>query len=541
MSKSIPAYLRLHAGSPQRDDATAAISIEPAARFWQAYTSATGWRVDRGHGSARHGVTANQRDDRSVTGPRLLPALGGGILADVSSVSEAPSVDRATAERLAEAASELIRQNERAAAVVRRLNAELAIAAIPAEPCDSDDRLADRLQQLLQRAITAIGCDCGALYMLDDDTTTLTLRASVGLTAAVPAGSNRSAATNRSTRPLRGSRGDLESLVRDVVMIDDLRHSPAAKWNSPEDFAAAIVVRVEDDDLPVGTLWLWSRRRRTFESHDGAAAALAAASIGGELARTKLSRKQKRWAASHQAIQHVAQWQMRQLPAAMEIASGYLVDGWTESPRPWACSWHSWDILPDGTIALAIAEAEQSGLDGAMIAATSRAAFAAHCHYRHSVTEMLTRISDSLWNTNTGDQIVSMLYSHLNPETGEGWVASAGSIEAIIAGKRGFRPLCSGSQGEPLASRIDCRLASTEFRIQPGEALVAVNRGVLDPVSGLTQSAWVESVREGLSRQDLPVLPSIRRALADRMAEPSVAKSQVGVPERAGLMLLRQS
>jgi hypothetical protein len=247
--------------------------------------------------------------------------------------------------------------------------------------------------------------------------------------------------------------------------------------------------------------------------------------------RLRLRRKNRhRWSVSNNALQAAAQWQMRQLPPAMELAPGYLVDGWTESPRPWACSWHAWEILPDGTIALALAQADPTELHGAMIAATARAAFAAHSNYRHSVTDMLSRVSDSLWQTNTGDQIVSMLYAHVNPETGEGRIASAGSIQAIIAGGRGFRPLCSGTQSDPLASRIDCRLAHTEFRLQGGEVLSAVNRGVLDPTVGLAQNAWADVVRQAVVQPSAPVLPAIRRALADKPLE----------LERAGLTLFRQ-
>jgi phosphoserine phosphatase RsbU/P len=284
-------------------------------------------------------------------------------------------------------------------------------------------------------------------------------------------------------------------------------------------------------DLPIGTLWLCSSKPQSFSERDGAAAQLAAGAIVSELALAKLNRERHKWSISSNSIQSATQWQMRQLPPAMELSQGYYADGWTESPRPWACSWHAWDILPDGTLTLALAQAESSDLGGAMIAATARAAFAAHSNYRHSVTDMLSRVSDSLWQTNTGDQIVSMLYAQLDPETGEGQIASAGSIQAIIAGTRGFRPLCSGMQSDPLASRIDCRLAQTQFRLQIGEVLIAVNAGVLDPVTGLAQSAWADIARQSLLRDSAPVLPAIRRALADKPLE----------QERAGLMLFRKS
>lgn len=444
------------------------------------------------------------------------------MIGEVESLDQVPAVSRDLAEKLAVAATGLTKEYQESLESLRRQEAELAASAVPNESVETGGRLASKLQLLLQQAIAATGSTSAAIYMLDEETTSLKMRACLGLPTTRLMSAPRS---------LRGSRADLESLVCDVVLIDDLAGTASATWNSPEDYPSAIVVRIDDEDLPIGTLWIWSDDRRSYHDRDGAAAQLASAAIASELAKSKMLRQRHRWNVSSNSIQTAAQWQMRQLPPAMELAPKYFVDGWTESPRAWACSWHAWEILPDGTIALAMAEAEQTQLDGAMIAATARAAFAAHSHYRHSVTDMLSRVNDSLWQTNTGDQIVSMLYAHLDPETGEGQIASAGSIQAIIAGSRGFRPLCSGHQSDPLASRIDCRVASSSFRLQPGEALVAVNEGVLDHASGLSQSAWADVVRESVVCEGAPVLSAIRRALANKAM----------TRERSGLMIFRKA
>lgn len=515
----IPNYLRLHVGPQRPRPFVSRDAMDPVARFWQTYTEATGWCVASygGHRSTDASVDAESMP-RFV---RLRPVVDNALMGDVDALSEMPVVRREAAEQLALAGEQLARLVQQSLDAFEKQEAELAATATPVAANQAGEQIATRLQRLLDRALAATGCDAAALYMLDEQTTTLKMRACAGLPQT---------RLLRPARPLRGSRGDLESLVRDVVLIDDLSGSLSMTWNSPEPYAAAMVVRIEEDELPIGTLWLWSSEVRTFLAQDGAAAQLTAAAIAAELGRSKLSRERQRWALTSSTMQSATQWQMRQLPPAMELSPGYFVDGWTESPRPWACSWHSWEILPNGLIAFALAEAESNEFCGAMIAATARAAFAAHSNYRHNVTEMLARLSDSLWQTNTGDQIVSMLYGHLNPESGEGSVASAGSCQAIIAGVRGFRPVCSGMQSDPLASRIDCRLAQTEFRLQPGEAFVAVNQGVLDAKAGLSQAAWADAVRQAVGKPDCPVLPAIRRALACRPLE----------LERAGMMVFRQ-
>jgi phosphoserine phosphatase RsbU/P len=498
-------------------------TVDPVSQFWKAYTDATGWRLDRSHSSAESATDASRNGKKIATANalRLLPAFDGNIAGDAESQNDSPSVTRDLAEQLAAAATELAQRLEQAQAAFRVQEAELAVSATPTGTPDQSSRLVQRLERLLQQAAAATGCDAAGLYLLDDDTTTLKLRASFGLpTERIMA----------PPRPLRGSRGDLESLVREVVLIDDLQGTLATTWNSPEPFASGIVARIEEDELPIGTLWLWSTQSREFEARDAAAAQLATLSIASELVRASLHRERAKWNVTSTSIKAASQWQMRQLPPAMDIAPDIVVDGWTESPRSWARSWHAWDVLPDGKIALAIAEASLKGMDAAMVAATARAALAAHSNYRHNAADMLRRISDTLWQTNTGDQLMSMMYIKLDPETGEGEVASAGSIQALIAGPRGYRPLCSAEGAEPLASQIDCRPCCAEFQLHPGEAIIGVNQCILDELLGISQHELASIAREAIGRRNSPVLASIRRSLALKPLE----------EERAGIMLLRK-
>jgi sigma-B regulation protein RsbU (phosphoserine phosphatase) len=533
VTRTIPSYLRLHQ-APVRDAASESpFSIDPVSRFWKAYTEATGWRLDRSHqptdgvkpaaakANKEAGIKETGNKEVNVNPLRLLPAFDGAMIGDADTQNESPAVTRDLAEQLALAASDLARRLEQIQAAYRTQEAELAVTSTPTGTPDQSGRLLERLERLLKHAAAATGCDAAGLYLLDNDTTTLKLRASYGLPAdriAVPA------------RSLRGSRGDVESLVREVVLIDDLAGTLSTTWNSPEPYAAGIVTRIEEDDLPIGTLWLWSKEKRTFSEQEGDAARLAALGLAAELTRAALHRERAKWNVTSTSIKSATQWQMRQLPPAMELAPNIVVDGWTESPKPWACSWHAWDVLPDGSIAMAIAEASLKEMDGAMIAATARAAFAAHSNYRHTAMEMLRRISDSLWQTNTGDQLVSMLYLKLDPETGEGELASAGTIQSIVASRRGFRALTSGRECGPLASQIDCRPYQTEFRLHAGEAIIGINASVLDEVLGIGQSELASVAREALSRRNSPVLASIRRALARKPLE----------EERAGIILLRK-
>ncbi len=111
-----------------------------------------------------------------------------------------------------------------------------------------------------------------------------------------------------------------------------------------------------------------------------------------------------------------------------------------------------------------------------MSAAIARAALAAHTGYRHTSAQLIQCISDTLWQTSTAEQLMSLLYARVDPESGEGEIVSAGSINAMIASRYGFRPMLDGSS-DPLNTHIDARAAVKSFRLLKGETLMAYTAG----------------------------------------------------------------
>ena len=105
---------------------------------------------------------------------------------------------------------------------------------------------------------------------------------------------------------------------------------------------------------------------------------------------------------------------------------------------------------------------------------------------------------------------MSVLYLHLDPESGEGTVASAGNIDAMIVGDHGYRPLISGGV-RPLASSIDIDCIDSTFHLLPGECLIGYGAGLqLDGIGqGLIGCCLRKAMKEG--HNPLPVL---RREMA---------------------------
>ncbi len=340
-----------------------------------------------------------------------------------------------------------------------------------------------------------------AIYLLDDNTEFLNARAVVGLPME---------RLNAEPRTLRGSRADLEALVQDAVLMDDLYGVMGETWNAPEEAGAAVCTALFKDDLPIGTLWLFADEPRDLDEAHATIAQMASTQITLQLADAAAVRSLERGQKSRETINHVAAWQYSSLPVGNHLAPGWFADGMIESPEDWAIGWHAWDVMPDGSLMLAIAEASEMGGEGAMVAATARAAMTSHSGYRHTPAQMLQRVGDTMWNTNTADQLVSMMYLRLDPETGEGEIAAAGRIGGLIAGRFGYRPLI-GSVSRPLASSIDVDSYQSTFNLAAGETLMAYGAGLKS--DGISQELLGCCLRSATQSTQKP-LTMLRREMA---------------------------
>ncbi len=488
MTKTIPSYLRLHRGPARSSTPTPASTHDNVDNFWDAYSEVTGWRID----------PSVSRNDQPM---QLLPAVTIDVM-DGADTQSTPAVSRSSAMRLAKSASRLADQLCESREALRRQEAELAARAATVVGEETRGKLADKIEKTLADAVATCRCTAAAMYLLDDDTQHLKARAVFGL---------HPSRLEQPPRELRGSRGDLEALIQGVVTVDDLHAGPIDSWNSPEPFTSGICAAICQDDLPIGTLWLFSQEPREFAGSDSAAARLAASQLALELSRAASGRKLSEQKQGVVAVRDIAEWQYQSLPAGSTLAERWHVDGMIESPSDWVTGWHTWDVLPDGSLLLAMAEAVDSSVMGAMTAAVARGALAAHCGYRHTPKQLLQRVSDTLWQTSTGEQLVSMLYARVDPETGEGEIAGAGRIAAMIGSRYGYRPLLDG-RSEPLTSHIDSRSNAETFRMMPGESLLTYGPGVI--ADGATQMMIGESIRTSMREANGTPLSVLRRQLA---------------------------
>jgi phosphoserine phosphatase RsbU/P len=301
VTKSIPAYLKLHDENRLEESAASINDSTVKADLSQAFTAATGWPLEF---STHEPNSASQKSSDLMCAAPVDPGVGislghiglGFETGDAKSKTSEPAAqarELATpsapeiallphcspeaASHLAAAISRLFGQLTKTRQIVRHRDAELAAGVPVIARGEDSEQLAELLESVLRAGAEACECQAAALYMLDDATTSLKLRSSIGLPVE---------RLLQPPRPLKGAIADLEALLGHAVALE--RASAFGPWRVPEEFAAALCVPVSSPTIPLGTLWFFSDRPRDFTDRQTNLAELVAGRLAAELERTML-------------------------------------------------------------------------------------------------------------------------------------------------------------------------------------------------------------------------------------------------------------
>lgn len=181
------------------------------------------------------------------------------------------------AQQLAAQLVELISQRSQMERALCQREAELAAGVPIAVHPRPTAHLAERLQAVLRGGAESLRCDSAAMYLLDDDTTELKLRAQWGL------GAQRLAEPGR---PLAGALADLEALSGHAVVLED--DVLMELWHVPEPAGAAVCVPISGPTSVLGTLWLYCNEPRKFTSTETNLAEILAGRLAADLDREAL-------------------------------------------------------------------------------------------------------------------------------------------------------------------------------------------------------------------------------------------------------------
>lgn len=504
VGKPIPEYLRLHHEEPPAAPPAPLESLECLARLCEAFEQLTGFPL-------RYETAGEPRHDAAWTVP-LEPGDGGahGRLALGRAEGKSGRRQLDGAKRLAEPLAALLTELVRSEQALWRREAELA-AGVPVVPrVDEVQHLAARLEAVLESGAKAVGFHAAALYLLDEATTSLKLRAVWRMPRrrlADPA------------RPLRGAMADLEALLGHVVVLDN--RQPVPGWQIPDDFPTAVCVPVSTPSIPLGTLWLYSRQRRELSDDEANVAEIVAGRLAADLEREMLLAEGQRSATAARSLEAAARWQQNQLPQVPPLVEGWDLAGWAAQRAPVGGSFYDWFPLPRGNVGVVVGEALSAGFEAALLAAQLRASLRSHAEHASQPVRLLDRVNHTIWTTSPGDQQAAMFYAAIEPQSGQVHFGAAGRMTALLLHGKDHEVL--PAQSALIGVDPELRVTQHARRLTEGDVLVIASPAIVDAQDAegrvLGTSGLADMLREHPQFAAAELAALVRRGLEDFAAE----------------------
>ena len=488
MVESNANYLKIYREEPPQPERPDVEALGSLPGVFHAFEQLTGWSLQYGPG-----VEPSHRTDLTWSAP-VNP--GGGVSPGhlrLDSVDPAPP-DAArqsppeAVRRLATAVAAAVAELRKTQHALWQREAELA-AGIPVVAQREERRhLAARLEAVLKGGAQAVGCQAAALYLLDEATTRLKLRASWGLPRrrlANPA------------RPLEGALADLEAMLGHAVVLDDLQR--LNNWNAPEEFASAVCVPVASPTTILGTLWVFSTRTRDFPDSQTNIIEVVAGRLAADLEREMLLREGVDGAELKRQVAAAERLQRNQLPTIAPLLDGWDMAGWTGQRHSVGGDFYDWFALPDSLVAVAAGDVLGRGVEAAISASAVKAALRSHGQYQRDTAGLLGQVNLTLWTGSAGDQSASLFCGLLETATGQVRYSLAGQPAIVRVRPGGWESLSRPSP--PLGESPEAAFQEQRCSLNPGEALVVFTDGFRDALDKQGKALGEAGLAEPLASQ----------------------------------------
>ncbi len=402
--------------------------------------------------------------------------------------------------------------------------AELA-AGIPVIPHKEEDQhLAQRLDEILHSAVRAIAAQAAAIYILDETTSYLKLRAVWGLSKtkllAPP-------------RELKSAMADLEAMLGHAVIVD--RAQPVEHWNPPEHFPTSVCLPISTPTTILGTLWVFSDQQRTFSDRDIDLLEVAAGRVAAELEREAALQTALQTAQLQRQVERAQRLIRSQLPSVSPLMDGWELAGWMDTERmPGA--FFDWCCPKDGRIHFALGEAPEDSVSTALIMAAVKAAWRAHAQYQRETKKLLEQLNLTLWTSSAGDQSAIMVCGAVDPKTGTLRLAAAGTAHAMLITEKQHRVLPPG--GANLGVDPESTYLPVRWKFPENAILVATTAGVRSAVGVDQRPLWETQILPSLtSNLHLPakaLVQHVQRAIEQNAVPPNKVPAVLIIKRRGG-------
>ncbi|MCA9184587.1 MAG: SpoIIE family protein phosphatase [Pirellulaceae bacterium] len=463
----IPSYLKLHSEEAVDSAAIQNVVYPEVGKLCHAFEVATGWSMQY----ATHGesATASRHDDSERIWSMSLPAVDGRRESSLSinkrgagSLSPSEQIPRHHACRLATHIGQLLGELHRTQHALWRSEAELA-ASIPLIGHSDEEEshwLAARLEAILRNGTDAVAAHAASLYLLDDATSTLKLRAASGLPLT---------RFCDAPRELRTAIADLEALANHAVVISDVVEY--RNWNLPEtSFASCVCVPVATTTVPIGTLWIHSALHRHFDQADVNIIDIVAGRLASELEREVLLREARQSRTTTVSVPRTSK-------ATVANPVFPVIDGWQlaagnvrGAASPYELAY--WHVGQDDQLKIAALKTYEDEpnsarhiplLEGVLSATASTA----------DLASVVACANETLWSRSSGDGFVESFLGQLEPKQGKLRFIKAGGMVAFLIHPHAWQAL--GSDTPSLGTDPEIGYAVESESLSPGDVLLVLS------------------------------------------------------------------
>jgi hypothetical protein len=453
----------------------------PLAALSAAFCTATGWtlrlRTDQRDSDTEPPSSDLTRPTSATPSTGIAP---GPVSLELSPARTATvRARRGAVESLGRAIAALLGELAETRHALWQREAELAAAIPVAARASEPDQLAERLDAILRGGCEALGCTAAGLYLLDESTTQLKLRATWGLarqSLAEPA------------RPLRGAMADLEALTGHAVVLASA--SLCRLWHAPKPCDAALCVPVASASAPLGTLWFFAAESRDFDARETQLGEIIAGRLCSELEREVLLTEAATIATTQRRQRSLDAWagDFLRLPAV-------AVEGWSltadvslskpsENTATDEPSFADALTTPAGAFVLALGRAHLPASEGYVAIAALRAALRSHAPRVRRASQLLSAIHATIQQTFAGDVFASLALAVVHPNTG--WFSFTGTGQASAAIVRGPRSRRLASRSEFVGAAGDPSFTNETGRLARGDRLLLAARRQTEDSPGMS-------------------------------------------------------
>ena len=198
--------------------------------------------------------------------------------------------------------------------------------------------------------------------------------------------------------------------------------------------------------------------------------------VASDLEREMLLRAGVDGASLQKQVAAAERLQRNELPTIAPLLDGWEVAGWTSQAHGVGGAFHDWFCLPDGLLAIAVGQAAEQGIAGALTANAVKTAVRAHARYHRQTEHILRQVNLTLWTGSAGDQHAGLLGGLIETATGRVCCASAGRPSVVVLRPEGWESL---SQRSPsMGESPEADFPQFGHELQPGEVLLVFTDSV---------------------------------------------------------------